>query len=206
MNDDLLAECRSRIGTAPRRFTLLARLFYLRTPHPWWMWLKPDDLETFFRNRGRLLRDGVVVWAHIVQANSLMFSGEPGTGRGLNCPGEVVYCADPRSDISPAELRPIARALFALKGAAQTEEAHQFIADYLANERMRVFGLPVPAAISGDYPCRISTVFFNRRHIPGGFLRKSYFPLLLSTSAPNVAMVLPERYWPPLFAARWKGS
>jgi hypothetical protein len=202
MGDSILEECRARLGPAPRRFSWYDRATYLFTPKP--QWAKGDDLETFFTHRAALLREGIVVWGHVVQANSLMYRREEGITGGPNCPGEVVYSPDSGSDVSPAELMFVARALFALKGTTQDDAESQSFSDYLANERVRVFGKPVPKSLSPQYPCLVSTVFFEREHLPGDCLRQSFFPLLLSPQEPRVAMPLPARYWPKTFTVTWE--
>jgi hypothetical protein len=162
-------------------------------------WAKGDDLHRFFTNAPALLRDGYVTWGHFVQANELLFAPGP-----HNCPGEVIYAADPRAPLPPANLEHIARALFDLKGTAPAAAEERTIADYLANERIRVFGLPVPNSFDARAPCRISTVFFERRHLPDRKLTLSYFPLLISGREDGAAMVAPARYWPPSFVRLWR--
>ncbi len=197
MMSDILRQCRENFGPPPRRFSWYRRTTDLYVACPPWAWFGQDDLHVFFKHRDHLLTEGVIVWGHIVQANMLMFHREPGTTGGPDCPGEVVYCPDPDSDIGPEELGGIARPLFALKGTEQEDPELQFFSDYLANERVRVYGRPVPSSLSDGHSCLVSTVVFSRHHLPGQHLRRSYFPLLLSPGAPRVAMPLPSRYCSP---------
>src|SRR5690242_17380421 len=104
----LLAGCRQAFGSPPRRFSLLDRLTYLNTKRPIWC-NSSDQLSRFFEGRNALLRDGMVAWGHIVQANQLMFRPGP-----HNCPGEVVYSNSPTVDIDLADLSDIAHRLFDL--------------------------------------------------------------------------------------------
>lgn len=203
MSDIILDACRERFGPAPRRFGWYDRTTYLFCFPP--AWAAKDDLHTYFANRQRVLREGVIVWGHVIQANSKLFRREPNSAwGGTDLPGEVVYCPDPEQDVSVYALETIARALFALKGKPQEDSRKQFFSDYLANELTRVFGEPVPETISPDLPCLVSTVYFEREHLPGECLRRVYFPLLLSATEPRVAMVLPSRYWPPSLTSLWQ--
>lgn len=198
--DAILEECRKRFGEPPRSFTWWDRWSWnrLRTMRP--AWCTPEDsLYTFFQNRDELQRNGVIVLAHLVQANSELF--EPGYA---DLPGDVVYCLDPDRDISLGELARIARALFALKSKNVPDPEEQRIGDHLANELTRSFGWPVPASISPDLPCATSTIFITREHLPGERLQNVFFPLLLMPKEPRVAMPLPSRYWPPHFARSWQ--
>lgn len=195
--DELLNECRRKFGPAPRRFSLIDRFSYLTVQRP--NWCREDEpLSRFFTGQRRLTERGEVVWGHVVQANSLLYKRSR-----HNCPGEVVYCLDPRVSFGPDDLASIARSLYMLKGVPCDASELQFISDYLANERKRVFGLEVPKQISPSVPCAITTVYFERRHLPDGVLSSTVFPLLVSPTQPRIAMVLPSRYWPEELCGMW---
>ena len=124
----------------------------------------------------------------------------------LNCPGEVVYCLDrDRQGVLPS-LADTARALFSLKGEPQATLGLATVSEYLANERIRVFGLNVPEVISPDLLCAISTVFFNRKHLPNGVLSQSFFPIIVSQQSPCLAAIVPARYWPRSLLDAWKST
>lgn len=202
MADNILDACRARFGPAPRRFGWYDRATYLFCFPP--AWAAKDDLDLYFQNRQRVLREGVIVWGHAIQANEKLLRRQPDSAwGGDDLPGEVVYCPDPDREVSVYALGQIAHALYALKGKPQEDARAQFFSDYLANELQRVFGEVVPETISADFPCQVSTVYFEREHLPGECLRRSYFPLLLSPTEPRVAMVLPSRYWPASLTALW---
>jgi hypothetical protein len=196
---DALHRCRSNFGEAPRRFSVWERLTYLRVPTPLWLRVHPaDGLATLFRNLDSLYSDGTVVWGHVVQANSQLF--EPGK---RNLPGELVYSIEDRDIVEPGDLGDVAEALFELKGTTPDDPGSKAIADYLTDERVRVFGLPVPHSVSPSVRYRMSTVYFVRKHLPQGRLCSPLLPLLVHGREPHVALVLPERYWPRDFAAWW---
>ena len=197
ITDSILEGCRQKLGPVPRRFSLWARWTYLPVQKPLWC-NGQEPLKYFFAGQKKLLEEGRVVWGHLIQANGLLFKPGP-----HNCPGEVVYCVDTRQHLGPEDLAPIASSLYALKGVRCPSSDLQVISDYLANERQRVFGLEVPAAISPSAPCAISTVFFDRQHLPGRMLRSTYFPILISPSRPRIAMVVPSRFWPEAMRVIW---
>lgn len=195
--DEELARCRAAVHEARRRgFSLWERWTYLRVARP--AWAARDALETFFSHRAALLAHGRVTWGHTVQANSTLF--EPGFH---DAPGEVVYVADPDAPVDVDALAHIAHQLYELKGTAQRDPTFSELSHYLADEHIRVFGLPVPALISPQLPCAISTIYFARKHLPDGVLCKGLYPILVSDAEPRVAMPLPSRYWSEALRRFW---
>jgi hypothetical protein len=171
----------------------LGEMPYTHIKPPEWIW--SDDLRKWWVQLPKLLTSGKVVWGHIIQVNDALFE----TG-DCDHPGDVVY--DPEGLLTPSELEPIAKTLFALKGTGQQfdaadpqQAALKHIADHLENERTREFGLKVPSAIS-QHPLRISTIFFARHHLHQKKLATSYFPVVISDHCPGLVMVLPSLWWP----------
>jgi hypothetical protein len=190
-----LADCEGRLGSIPRQLPLEDRE-YLDVPTP--TWAKGDELRWYFATRERLLTYGRVTWGCLIQANSLLLAPGP-----EDCPAEVVYPSDPATHVSVEDLEQIALDLYALKGTRQADPTLARISDYLANERVRVFGLAVPGSVSHDTPCAISTVFVARKHLPRGFLSARSFPLLTLERPPFTAMMVPSRYWSDVFTQWW---
>lgn len=202
MTDTILLECRANFGAAPRSFSFWDRANYMKVSRPLWLLLSPrDQLQTLFRHRKSLLENGVVVWGQVVQANQLLFS--PGK---TDCPGELVYSLEEHRDARPDFLREVAAALFALKGTDPDDPEEQRVAEYLTNERIRVFGLPVPRSICPQKDCRMSTTLFTRRHLPAGRLCQGILPVIVNPAEPHIALPLPERYWPEDFLDKWVGQ
>jgi len=169
---------------------------YLRTPRPFWAMF--DDLNTYFQNHRRVLERGRITWACTVQANSVLF--EPGLD---NCPGEVVYVRDPSVRVDLAQLRHVAEELSRLKVAQPMEPSLVEISSYLTNEMTRAYGLPVPESISPNLPCALSTIFFDRRHLPNHMLSRKEFPVVVTDDRPFVVAVLPSRYWSERLRQAW---
>jgi hypothetical protein len=64
--------------------------------------------------------------------------------------------------VSVTALSELKRQRLTVAAAATTNPEFAPIAEYLANGRIRVFGLPVPKTLSPNRRCRISTTFFVR--------------------------------------------
>ncbi len=197
---DYLQECRENFGEAPRTFSWWDRLTYLRVPSkPAWLKASPDDkIMTYFDYFADVMRDGKVVWGHVIQANYQMF--EPGPN---NCPGEMVYALDTDGSFLPATLRNVAIRLGELKGTDPEDSELAPIADYLTDEMIRVFGLKVPSQLSPRVRCRISTVYFIRKHLLEEMILQSLIPLVVLPQKPFVATVLPEQFWPDELVDWW---
>lgn len=196
---DIIEQCHRRFRAPPRRLPLLDRFSYLRIPQPEWLREDPSDaLKILFDNLGTTYKHGRIVWGHLIQANNLMFEdGE------VSCPGELLYSLDDNERADPQVMSGIARQLYALKGTSPSNAELLSIADYLADEMIRVYGLRVPPTISPDYRCRISTTYFYRQHLPGGRLMASMMPILVNPREPYVALPLPGRYWPESLLSWW---
>ncbi|MBX3443823.1 MAG: hypothetical protein KF774_15550 [Planctomyces sp.] len=202
MFQKVLAKCAKNVGESPRRISLWDRLTYWRVARP--PWLKSgNELETVFQNLASLRRDGVVLWGHIVQANELMFSPGP-----YNCPGDVVYSLDAGQRADPIELGEVAHALFSLKHTKPADRDLAAIADDLTSECTPNFGKRIPSAISPVLSCRMSSIYFVRKHLPGPAhcLTRPVLPIIVLPTPPHVAMVLPSRYWPRMLVEWWQGE
>jgi len=192
-----LEGCRRALGAPPRRFGFWDRRRYLSVPTP--RWAKQDPLMTFFSNQRQLLEEGRVTWGHVVQANEMLFQPGP-----HDCPGAVVYAADPSVALSLEELGGIAGRMFdELKDAERPDPALAEISRVLTDEMSRPFGISLPPALSPNAPCALSTVFVARKHLPNAVLSQSFFPMLVLDRQPRVAMIVPSRYWSPGFTDFW---
>ena len=196
--DDALHQCIDRFGCTPRQFSWSERLTYLRVPRPLWLYIPPfDELWTLFHNLPSLFANGIVVWGHIVQANCRLFAA----GNDNN-PAEVVYSLDENISLAHLRLQLAALELMALKGTSPGDSELSNIAEYLTDELVRVFGLPVPRSISAHRLC-ISTTFLIRKHLPKQQVCRSLLPLIVNPIEPHVVLPLPEKYWPDDLVQWW---
>jgi len=197
----LLDIARKNFGDSrTRNFSWRDRTFYLNISKPKWCG-KDDDLFATFQNKRRLLSDGVVVWAHIIQANVLLF--EPGSD---NCPASVIFSPDCRSQVEPEELGRVAHSLFELKGTSPSDSALKELADNITDEMTRTFGLKVPRSVSPNLQLYEATTFVTRKHLPNRVLCLPYFPLLVAAEPPYYNFPLPSKFWPQQLIDFWFAS
>lgn len=193
-----LHRCAELLGAAPRSTDWRQRFSYLQPRRPLWALL--DRLSHYFARFRDVFERGRLTWGCLVQANSALFS------RGAaGAPGEVVYVSDPGAPVDLVELRAVADRLFELKGIPQADFAASRVSSYLANELERAFGLAAPQVVHDAPACALSTVFFERAHLPNRRLSQTSFPLLVLDEL-NAVAVVPSRYWGPELIAHWNAD
>ncbi|MDR3351644.1 MAG: hypothetical protein LBO00_01230 [Zoogloeaceae bacterium] len=164
-------------------------------PRPSWMSMVRDDgLEELFRQQGLLLREGKIMWAALIQANSLLF--KPGDD---DCPAGFVYSPDTYFDSRPQELRLIGRKIFSFKGTNPSDPKLQEVARRVTDEEIYTMGFTLPKVFS-DKEIRWITTIVCRRHIPKGILSSGLYPVLVHPST-RAAMIVPCQLWPAGFSS-----
>jgi hypothetical protein len=198
--NELIKECVDKFGEPPRDHSWWLRWSYLGVPRPSWLVEdRSDKLSILFDNLDRLWCEGVVVWAHVVQANQLIWRPGPD-----NVPGELVYSLEDADRTELQLLGTVARRLYKLKGTSPDDPAEASIAKYISDEHIRVFGHRVPTTICARPRCRMSTTFFVRKHLPLGRLAEPFVPVVVLPEKPHVAMPLPGRFWPDSLLGIWR--
>ncbi len=160
-------------------------------------WLQQDILYKQILAMPMLLRHGRVVWAALVQANSLMF--QP---REENCPGDIVY--DPTGNTEPGTLLEMAQSLYRLKNSSPVQPDQQAYAQHLTGELGRLFAQPYPQSLAA-VPLQMSSIWFWRPHLPNGILSLPFFPILICDDAAFAGQVmpLPALFWPAELQQQW---
>ncbi|MEP3479691.1 MAG: hypothetical protein ABJZ55_10620 [Fuerstiella sp.] len=151
-----------------------------------------------FDNKWQVYESGIVVWAHIIQANRLLF--EPGKD---NCPASVVFAPNWRQHVDVEELGHIAHSLYELKGTVPNEPHLRQLAECLTDERARTFGVRIPPSVSGHLRLVESSTFITRKHLPNRVLTLPFFPIVVASQAPYYNFPLPSRFWPEQFIEFW---
>ncbi|MCH7393169.1 hypothetical protein MMP66_02610 [Acinetobacter dispersus] len=160
------------------------------------MWMYDDPLYGQIKAMPTLYTTGKIVWASLVQANRNLFEPE-----WISCAGEVVY--DPLGKMQPVQLLEAAEQLFSLKGTTPNVLDQQNYAAHLTNEFTRVFNYPFPQSLA-TLPLKMSSMWFEYRHLPGGLLAMKIFPIIVSEQNPNYIMPLPSYFWPNnFFKDKW---
>lgn len=162
-------------------------------------WADGHPLSLLFDAAPRLLREGRVVWGHVVQANKLLF--QPAYFRGA--PGEVLY--DPAGRVSPEELGGLAQHLLDGKGRPSDDAELQRYTDHLADESTVLFGHPVSRRLM-PYPLFTSTTYFDQLQLPDGMLSLGWLPLLLHDGLPGLALPLPCGLWAESLQQFWRDA
>ncbi|WP_343578921.1 hypothetical protein [Acinetobacter sp.] len=159
-------------------------------------WIYDDPLYGQIKAMPTLYMTGKIVWASVVQANRNLF--EP---KWISCAGEVVY--DPLGKMQPVQLLEAAEQLFSLKGSTPNVLDQKNYAAHLTNEFTRVFNYPFPQSLA-TLPLKMSSMWFEYRHLPGGLLAMKVFPIIVSQQNPNYIMPLPSYFWPNnYFKDKW---
>lgn len=159
-------------------------------------WIYDDPLYGQIKAMPTLYMTGKIVWASVVQANRNLFEPE-----WISCAGEVVY--DPLGKMQPVQLLEAAEQLFSLKGGTPNVLDQKNYAAHLTNEFTRVFNYPFPQSLA-TLPLKMSSMWFEYRHLPGGLLAMKVFPIIVSQQNPNYIMPLPSYFWPNnYFKDKW---
>lgn len=189
-----------KLGPTPRQFNLIDRLTWFKQDKPDWDW-KNDDIRHSVENCKNVFTHGSLSWGHIIQVNVLMFERSDD-----NCPGEVVIWNDDLASFDAKLLATTANKLYRTKGHSGKllDAEEKKFAAYLENEMIRTYGLPVPKRFCNGVDLRVSTMFFQRRHIPGAVISSSLFPVLYLKEDPMVTAMVPYRFWPASYLKQWK--
>jgi hypothetical protein len=196
---DLIQECFDNFDTTRQNLYSPDIQSYLRIPKPLWLLIQPSDpINTIFRYAQTVYSEGVIVWGHIVQVNTLMF--EEGK---FDHPGEVVYSLTDNSPAVPDILESVAEDLYSLKNTEPEDAELANMAESVTNEMDRFFGREVSPRISPRIRCQLSIALFVRKHLPLRRVCGSRVPLIVLPREPFVAIPLPERYWPQELIEQW---
>jgi hypothetical protein len=188
----ILKEIEQNLGQSPRHFSFIDKLTWLRLRKPEWDYTN-DDICNSLDNFHKVFKEGKLAWGHIIQVNRLMFGATK-----TNSPGEMLIWADEEIDFNVHDIGYMAQELFNLKGQSanlKNPETKEF-ALYLENERIRTYGLKIPLQLTNGIDFRISTVYFQRNHLPKGRVTNGLFPILYMETDPMAVVTVPYKFWP----------
>ena len=161
------------------------------------MKLRPDDeISRVYQNEDEIIRDGVVRWAAVVQANTTLYAADPHTS-----PAQLVYC--------PAGVAPLptvqatAANIFALKDTIPIAEDEQRLAEMITDEYIRALDWKVPHSLSEGFDMVTTIVPVPRAHVPEGLLAMSILPILAHPQS-YLSVVIPQTFWEAEFREEWK--
>src|SRR5262249_6169713 len=148
--------------------------------------LKGESLVTQQGDLDYLYREGTVVWAAIVQANTDLF--KPGT---KPLPANIVWSADEHFDKDPAALVEIGEEVFKLKHTEPDDKELLEVAKVVSDELNYIVNFELPKKLTNGRKVYLTTIVIARDRLPKGMLEGRYFPAVVAKRAPRKVDVLP---------------
>jgi hypothetical protein len=186
------------MGSVPRSFPRELQK-YLHIEPPVWLKKSPDDeMHWVYGDQDKIRKQGKVIWASVVQANSLIFRPGP-SDHGAS----VIFSLDPWFDSHANALPTLAAELFALKGTDQEDAHSAAFARMLTNEMTRAMMLPVPKRFTEGREVFHSSLMLVRKHLPIGRLTGKLLPVWIDPENRGKLLLVPAAYWPASLTAIW---
>ncbi len=164
-------------------------------------WLRASDpMSLFFGEKKALLKNGSVCYAHIVQANTILFGLFP----HVDCPAHIVYSTDPYIEENPDILEEIAFALYQYKDQPSEDVPDEWreIARVITDEHDRS-GFTLSTERNGHtVKIHFMPTLIFRKLLPRRKLCGSLLPIITDPDCKSVT-VLPKRYWTKDFKSLW---
>lgn len=164
-------------------------------------WLDAEDpMSEIYENKSLLLHKGEIIYAHIVQANTILFKSFP----PFDCPAQIVYSIEPYFMEHPEILQEAAWGIYSYKGQDLDSVPKEWkeVARVITDEYDRsdfTFTLDV-----NDKPveyCMIPTMIY-RKLLPKRKLCGNLLPVLVIPESKQV-LILPKQYWTKKFTKAW---
>lgn len=197
-----IEQCRQAFGSPPRRLTWAEQESFRIKPTlliQFYLLVARDKNRMILRDQDLLRDHGRVVWGYLIQANERLFSPH----NRWTLPAVVIYGTDPAFDEDIGLLDAIREEILGIGDTIPGNPAWRQIVIALNNELARAFAVPVPTMVSPHKNVFLSTCLIHPPHLPGGTLRKSFFPLVICPEKTRAAMVLPLTYWPQAMRNMW---
>lgn len=164
-------------------------------------WLDSEDpMSEIYENKSLLLQKGEVIYAHIVQANTILFKRFP----PFDCPAQIVYSLDPYFMEQPDVLQDIAWKIYSYKEQDidlvpdEWKETARVITDeYDRTDFTFLFNLNEKSV-----KCHMIPTMIYRKLLPKRKLCGSLLPVLALPESKQV-LILPKEYWTNTFTKAW---
>ena len=147
--------------------------------------------KSFFYDKYPFYIKGEVVYACLVQANTLLFKKQP----AINCPAAIIFSYDDYYKNNPAELLKISRLLFSFKNKPNPNEDIKLITDAITDEYKKYFNVPIPSYITEGRQVFYTTIMVYRLHLPQGRIVGPIFPIVSDPSRPKETYIVPKECW-----------
>jgi hypothetical protein len=171
----------------------------IKLKRPSWLHLS-DPMSEIYLKKSLLLQQGEIVYAHIVQANTILYKKFP----LFDCPAQIVYSEEPYFMEHPETFQEIARGIYKYKGQEldkipdEWKEVARVITDEYDRSDFK-FSLNMDGQTL-EYNF-IPTLIY-RKLLPKGKLCGSLLPVLVISDCKQV-MILPKKYWTKKYTEMW---
>lgn len=146
------------------------------------------------KRQKKLLRDGKVMAAALVQANNNLF-----TESHWDLPGLAIYSDDPYFTENNCErLQQLARYIFSCKMTKTFKEMpkeQRGVWNVLTYETIYPFRMKLPDSLTEGHEAYMTTLQFSRKLLPGRRITESLFPVIVLEKGKLDAIMLPGKYW-----------
>ena len=191
-------QIRDTLSGPPRRLPA-GSYPYVTPPMPDWMRHVPSEpLTEQYRQHTLLFEQGMVGWAALVQANSMLF--EPSEVNAM--PALALFSPDAYFDEAVEELREIAHEIFGLREARPKAKALKAVVKQMDNEERRYGRRLVPPELARGRRLFLTDLMVHREHLPGGCLDGGAFPILHHPET-SCIWIVPARFWPDDLTECW---
>ena len=164
------------------------------------LWRTVEPLDRLQKLHADIVRKGRLRWAAVIQANLELYSPcDPTRDTRCHATRPVELVVDLKGRSSGPELVNFARLLTDLKGVLPGHPGHE-VGQRLADELLRSFGTPVPAAVIGRDHVRNITTSGVREHWPNLSLQCPLVPVLVRQVEPALG---PRQAVANLYGPKW---
>lgn len=178
------------------------RKLNLRKPR----WLSPSDrLTLVFREKETLLREGRIYYAHVVQANELLYQRKAAR---YNCPANFIYSTDGTVNSNPAMLAEMAHMLFSYKDRDLDDVPPEWqrIAGILTSEVDRGAADFTVQTENGQADMHFLAAMVFRELLPKKTLLSLLIPVIAAPEKCQSVITLPRKYWTKNFTKAWENG
>ena len=174
---------RQKLGPVPREITRsLEKRYSLLRP----IWLSADHpLARGYQDWQFVVRNGQVVWAHVVEAEEAMYR------RGFEAHAvSVVYSQDPYYDDRVVSLGDVARLLEARRAFGLNEnDLSQFEV--------------LPRSIAGDFTVQFARLVVHCDQLPLNRLVFKWFPIFVAPESTPAVLMISPKLWSRKYRQYW---
>ena len=159
-----------------------------------------DPLFEIYTQKTNILQNGEIVYAHIVQANTLLFKSFP----PYNCPAQVVFSTNPFANENPEYLSQVATNVYRYKNQDLNSIPKEWreIAKVVTDEYDRSgfnFSLQLDGHLM-EFNMVMTMVYRNL--LPKRKLIGNLLPVFTVPESKQV-LILPKQYWTKRFTEAW---